>query len=70
MAWCPGCFFKGLVSSNINIRESLGVDWFLNVSTIWKDRNDMTVNQVGFNWEKMVGEAKILSWNILRSRTK
>jgi hypothetical protein len=63
-------FFKGLVSGNRNIIESLGVIWYSNVSTVWKDRNDMTFNQVGFNWEKVVEEAKILSWSILTSRTK
>jgi hypothetical protein len=63
-------FFKGLVSGNRNIIESLGLIWYSNVSTVWKDRNDMTFNQVGFNWEKVVEEAKILSWSILTSRTK
>lgn len=29
-------FFKGLVSGNRKIRESLGVIWFSNISTIWK----------------------------------
>jgi hypothetical protein len=61
---------KGLVSGNRKIRESLGVIWFSNVSTIWKVKNDMIFNQVGFSWEKVEGETKILSWSILRSRTK
>lgn len=30
----------------------------------------MIFNQVGFNWEKVEEETKILSWSILRSRTK
>ena len=63
-------FLKGLVSGNRKIRESLGLIWFSNVSTIWKVKNDMIFNQGGFNWEKVEEETKILWWSILRSGTK
>jgi hypothetical protein len=37
---------------------------------IWKVKNDIIFNQSGLDWEKLLEEIKILSWNILRARSK
>jgi hypothetical protein len=39
------------------------------ISFIWRTRNDM-INHVGYDWEKVLKEIKILSWRIIRARVK
>jgi hypothetical protein len=40
------------------------------ISLIWRTRNDMIFNHVGYDWEKVREEIKILSWRIIRARVK
>ncbi|MCI07197.1 hypothetical protein A2U01_0028262 [Trifolium medium] len=61
---------KNLLPGNAMVRDRIGVIWFSVVSLIWKARNDMIFNHAGFEWEKLLEESKILSWRILRARSK
>jgi hypothetical protein len=61
---------KNLVPCNIKFRERIGVIWFTTIYLIWKTRNDMIFNQSGYDWEKLLEEVKILSWRIIRARSK
>jgi hypothetical protein len=36
----------------------------------WKARNDVIFRQEGFAREKVVEEAKVMSWRILKNRSK
>jgi hypothetical protein len=47
---------KNLVSSNIKTHDRIGVVWFYAISLIWKTRNDMVFNQIGFDWDKLMEE--------------
>jgi hypothetical protein len=51
-------------------REKISVIWFSTISLVWKTRNDMIFNYVGYDWEKVLEEIKILSWRILKARSK
>ncbi|PNY15474.1 ribonuclease H [Trifolium pratense] len=62
--------FKSLICGKAKTKERLGVIWFSNVYCIWKVRNEMVFNHRGVDWEKVVEEAKVLSWRILRTRAK
>jgi hypothetical protein len=62
--------FKNIVPFNVKSRDRIEVIWFTVVSLIWKARNEMIFNQAGFEWENVLEEAKILSWRILRARSK
>jgi hypothetical protein len=77
VAGCIYCFsfdhfkmFKGLVGGSRKVKDMLGVIWFVNIFVIWKARNAVVFNQEGFSGEKVVEEAKVLSWRILKSRSK
>jgi hypothetical protein len=40
------------------------------VALIWQTRNNIIFNQAGFDWEIVLQEIEILSWNILRTQSK
>jgi hypothetical protein len=61
---------KNLVLCNIKTSDRVGGIWFTTIYLIWKTRNDMTFNQTGYDWEKLLEEVKILSWRIIRARSK
>jgi hypothetical protein len=61
---------KGLILGRLETRERVGVIWVTAVYVIWIIRNDIIFKHVGFNWEKVVEETKVLSWKILKSRSK
>lgn len=52
---------KGLVLSTKKVKDILGLICCANISIIWKANNAMIFDQDGFNWEKVVKEAKIFS---------
>jgi hypothetical protein len=62
--------FKNLVPCSIKTSDRISVIWFSTISIAWKNRNDMVFNHIGYDWEKMLEEVKILSWRILRARSK
>jgi hypothetical protein len=62
--------WKNLVIGNSKSRDRIGAIWFSTISLIWKVRNDIIFNQAGLDWEKLLEEIKILSWRILRARSK
>ncbi|MCI32656.1 hypothetical protein A2U01_0053870, partial [Trifolium medium] len=62
--------FKGLISSRAKVKDILIITWLSTVHSIWKARNDMIFNHVGFNWEKVVDEIKISAWKILKASAK
>jgi hypothetical protein len=61
---------KNLVPCNNKTRDRVGVIWFTTIYLIWKTRNDMIFNQTGYDWEKLFEEVKILSWRIIKARSK
>jgi hypothetical protein len=49
---------KNIVPCNIKIRDRISVIWFSTISIIWKTRNDMIFNHIGYDWEKVLEEKK------------
>jgi hypothetical protein len=62
--------FKNLLLGNVKTRDRMGVIWCAAVKLIWQTRNNIVFNQTSFDWERVMEEIKIRSWNILKARSK
>jgi len=56
--------------SNKNVRKGLGLIWLATVGVLWKARNDKIFNDVNFEVDKMVEDAKVLAWRWMLSRMR
>ncbi|MCH83014.1 LINE-1 reverse transcriptase like [Trifolium medium] len=62
--------FKGLVPGGKKVKNILQTIWFANIFVTWQARNAVVFSHEGFNGEKVVEEAKVWSWRILKNRSK